>query len=68
MATAASENEEADSLYTNLMAEMLNSKAESAWDPNRSRDWDKEKPTEQCFLRIKRSVQPLPPSLISELN
>ena len=26
----------------------------SPWDPLVSNDWDREKPTEQCFLRIKR--------------
>jgi len=26
----------------------------SPWDPLGSNDWDREKPTEQCFLRIKR--------------
>ena len=25
-----------------------------SWDPLSSNDWDREKPTEQCFLRIKR--------------
>lgn len=24
------------------------------WDPARSKDWDLVKPTEQCYLRIKR--------------
>jgi len=24
------------------------------WDPDLSNDWDKEKPTNQCILRIKR--------------
>ena len=24
------------------------------WDPILSKDWDQEKPTEQCYLRIKR--------------
>lgn len=26
----------------------------ASWDPLFSPDWDQEKPTEQCFLRIKR--------------
>jgi len=26
----------------------------SPWDPLVSNDWDHEKPTEQCYLRIKR--------------
>ena len=25
-----------------------------AWDPEKGSDWAKEKPTEQCYLRIKR--------------
>ena len=27
----------------------------SLWDPCLSSDWDKEKPSQQCILRIKRS-------------
>ena len=26
----------------------------TAWDPEKGSDWAKEKPTEQCYLRIKR--------------
>lgn len=26
----------------------------SPWDPFSSNDWNRERPTEQCFLRIKR--------------
>lgn len=28
----------------------------SLWDPGLSSDWDKEKPSNQCILRIKRFV------------
>jgi ubiquitin-conjugating enzyme E2 Z len=28
----------------------------SPWDPLSSNDWDREKPTEQCYLRIKRDI------------
>ena len=34
---------------------VLGGMARSKWDPLASSDWDKEKPSTECILRIKRS-------------
>ncbi len=51
MATAEAEHEE-DPLV--VLADSLPSQTATLWDPHLSKDWDQEKPTEQCILRIKR--------------
>ena len=51
MATAEAENEE-DNLV--VLAEVVAAQTATLWDPHLSQDWDQEKPTEQCILRIKR--------------
>ncbi|XP_022108193.1 ubiquitin-conjugating enzyme E2 Z-like isoform X2 [Acanthaster planci] len=32
------------------------SSSTASWDPSASRDWDDQKPTQQCILRIKRDI------------
>ena len=51
MAAAEAENEE-DNLV--VLAEVVAAQTATLWDPHLSQDWDQEKPTEQCILRIKR--------------
>ena len=51
---AASEHEE-DS-FSLLVDELATPPAAPLWDPLLSRDWDNEKPKQQCILRIKRCV------------
>ena len=52
MATADDETNSAGFLLENAEQIGLN----SLWDPHLSKDWDKEKATEQCLLRIKRYI------------
>ena len=44
----------ATALLTAAVSESGISHAAYKWDPQNSKDWDKEKPTEQCLSRIKR--------------
>lgn len=49
---AASGSDEAVDLLT--FVEDSGGGGTALWDPDLSNDWDKEKPTNQCILRIKR--------------
>ena len=37
-----------------VLSEVVAAQTATLWDPHMSQDWDQEKPTEQCILRIKR--------------
>ena len=37
-----------------VLTEVVAAQTATLWDPHMSQDWDQEKPTEQCILRIKR--------------
>ncbi|CAI9724717.1 Hypothetical predicted protein [Octopus vulgaris] len=52
MAVASSD----DSSNFFVAEDMLAHSNSSNWDPCHSKDWDKEKPTPQCILRIKRDI------------
>ncbi len=54
MATAELPDDETASSLLLLHAEAAHGEMSALWDPHLSKDWDIEKPTEQCYLRIKR--------------
>ena len=55
MATGAEEHSLSD-----VLTQFVHTQTTTLWDPNLSNDWDKEKATEQCILRIKRWIFVLP--------
>ena len=50
----ATNSSHSDAFLMNLMGSDMASSTATLWDPLLSKDWDQEKVTDQCVLRIKR--------------
>ncbi|XP_071507862.1 ubiquitin-conjugating enzyme E2 Z-like [Diadema antillarum] len=57
---ASASDEEAGDLVAAATASFvhsqMNAQLGNSWDPTRSKDWDDQKPSQQCLLRIKRDI------------
>ena len=56
---ASANGDPSDVLVLNATGGMSGLPSVVSWDPQLSKDWDQEKPTDQCILRMKRLLTEL---------